>query len=75
VTEDIETCIACDAPFVDGDLVYSDHDGGCIHAACCGPERENYVNADGEPLKDDEPIPTPWIWRNADDVLRAARAC
>jgi len=57
-----ETCIACDVPFVDGDLVYSDASGGMIHAACCGPERESYTNADGEPLKNGEPIPAPWKW-------------
>lgn len=59
-----ESCIACDVPLIDGELVYSDASGGFIHAACCGPEREGYTNADGEPLKDGEPTPAPWKWTN-----------
>jgi hypothetical protein len=55
-------CIACDETLRDGQEVYEDAGGGFIHAACCGPERESYVGADGEPLKDGEPIPTPWRW-------------
>ncbi len=61
--EDIEECIACGLPIVDGDLVHSDVSGGVIHAACCGPERDGYVGEDGEPLKINDPIPEPWIWR------------
>ena len=61
--DDLDRCIACDVPFVDGDDVLSDAGGGCIHSACCGPERESYVNDDGEPLKPGEPIPSPWKWR------------
>lgn len=61
-SNDIDTCIACAVPLVDGDMVYSDASGGCIHAACCGPERESYVGNDGEPLKDGDPIPEPWPW-------------
>lgn len=59
---DETTCTACDKPIRGGDLVYSDYEGGIIHAKCCGPERESYVDADGEPLKDGEPIPKPWKW-------------
>lgn len=55
-------CIACDEALRDGQEVYTDVSGGFIHAACCGPERESYVGPDGEPLKDGQPIPTPWIW-------------
>ncbi len=55
-------CIACDEALRDGQDVYADVSGGIIHAACCGPERERYVGRDGEPLRDDEPIPTPWRW-------------
>lgn len=55
-------CLACDEALRDGQEVYADVGDGIIHAACCGPERESYVGADGEPLKDGEPIPTPWRW-------------
>lgn len=63
--EFVERCIACAVPLNDGDLVLSDESGGCIHAACCGPERESYANGDGEPLGPDDPIPEPWPWRAA----------
>ncbi len=58
----MESCIACDLAFVEGDLVRWDVSGGCIHAACCGPDRERYVGSDGEPLKDGDPVPEPWRW-------------
>lgn len=62
--DEVETCEACNIPFKDGDMVYwRSDDSGHIHADCCGPERESYVNADGEPLKDGEPIPKPFAWR------------
>lgn len=62
--DDAECCIACDVPFEDGDLVYwCSDDTGHLHEECCGPERESYVNADGNPLKDGEPIPKPFAWR------------
>lgn len=57
-----ERCLACDEALRDGQEVYADVSGGFIHAACCGPERESYVGRDGNPLRDDEPIPTPWRW-------------
>lgn len=60
-----DRCIACDVPFAAGDLVLSEASGGLIHAACCGPERESYVNADGDPLSDDEPIPAGWPYTPA----------
>lgn len=58
-----ERCIACRKPLRDGDLYFWDVNGGELHAACCGPERECYVDAEGEPLGPDGPIPTPSIWR------------
>ena len=58
-----ERCLACDVPFRDGDEVYRDVSGDLIHAACCGPERASFVGADGEPLKDGDPLPEPWKWR------------
>lgn len=61
--DDEERCIACDVPFVFGDKVLNDSSGGLIHAACCGPERESYVNANGDPLGPDDPIPTGWAWK------------
>lgn len=62
--DEAEACEACGVAFKDGDMVYwRSDDSGYIHAECCGPERESYVNADGEPLKDGEPIPQPFAWR------------
>jgi hypothetical protein len=59
-----ECCIACDEPLEEGDLVYWDaNDTGHLHAHCCGPERSSYVNENGEPLKDNEPIPAPFVWK------------
>jgi hypothetical protein len=59
---DAETCIACAIAFVDGDRYLPDNSGGAIHFDCCGPERESYCNADGDPLGPDEAIPEPLIW-------------
>jgi len=62
--DDAECCVACDVPFEEGDLVYwCSDDTGHLHEDCCGPEREAYVNADGSPLEDGEPIPKPFAWR------------
>lgn len=55
-------CGICALGFIEGDPCLNDVELGPVHAACCGPERESYVGADGEPLKAGEPIPTPWIW-------------
>ena len=52
-----ETCFACEIAFVAGDKYFSDVSGGFLHADCCGPERESYVNAAGEPLGPDGAIP------------------
>lgn len=59
---DVERCIACDREIRPGELVLDDASGGVIHRACCGPERESFTGADGEPLKDDEPLPEGWPW-------------
>ena len=56
----LDRCIACDKILDEDDLVYSDEGGGSIHASCCGPEPESYVNANGDPIKAGEPIPKPW---------------
>jgi hypothetical protein len=59
-----EACIACDLPFRPGDKVLADVDGGLIHKACCGPERESYVKniETKEPLGPDDPIPEGFEW-------------
>ncbi len=59
---DDDVCIACNIALKNGDKFYFDVDGGYLHAACAGPEREGYVGADGEPLKDGDPIPDPKTW-------------
>lgn len=56
------TCMACGVALVEGDEVYNEKEGGIIHAACCGPEREGYFIDDDQPLGPDDPIPTPWKW-------------
>lgn len=63
-------CGICSLGFVEGDRCLTDVELGPVHADCCGPERESYVGADGEPLKDGEPIPTPWMWTTAQDRPR-----
>lgn len=61
----VEICEACGEPFEDGDLVYwIADDTGHIHADCCGPERDSYVGPDGAPLKDGDPIPEPFAYRD-----------
>lgn len=60
--DDVERCIACLIPFKEGDKVHDDTSGGQIHADCCGPERESYVGDSGEPPREGEPIPEPYIW-------------
>lgn len=75
-----ERCIACLRPFADGERYLGDASGGFIHAGCCGPERESYTNADGEPLGPDDPIPAGAIWSappspiEAEEVEAVARA-
>ena len=60
--EDGAACGICELALVEGDHCLTDVDLGPVHAACCGPERESYVGPDGEPLKEGEPLPTPWKW-------------
>jgi len=57
-----ETCIACAEAFKEGDLVYNDVNGGCVHAGCLGPEQESYVGADDKLLLVGEPLPKPHKW-------------
>lgn len=60
----IERCIACEEPLKSGDLVLPDYSGGVIHSACCGPERESYVDpSTGTPLSPGEPLPKPYRWQ------------
>lgn len=64
--EGVEACGICTIAFRDGDECLTDVDLGAVHAACCGPERESYVDLDtGEPIAPDAPLPTPWIWTPA----------
>lgn len=72
--DDAESCIACAVVIVDDDMVLPDASGGWIHAACCGPERESYVDADGEPLGPDDPIPTGTRWGDLPQPKQAADA-
>lgn len=65
-------CFVCDEPIRDGDPVYEDVNDGLLHADCCGPERESYAGADGEPLKPGEPIPQPWIYRGSEQAKVAS---
>ena len=60
--DDTERCIACNKPLKAGDRVLPDAEGGTIHAACCGPERESYTGADGEPLGLNDPIPQGYVY-------------
>jgi hypothetical protein len=64
-----ETCMACDRPLQEGDLVLGDVSGGLIHRACCGEDRESYVDADGEPLSGDQPIPAGWLYDDKTEVV------
>jgi len=60
--DDVERCIACDKPLKAGELVLPDAEGGTIHTACCGPERESYTGADGGPLGPNDPIPQGYVY-------------
>ena len=60
-SDEIEKCEICNEPLKDDDLCLFDINLGTVHAGCCGPERETYVNLEtGEPLGDDEPLPVPF---------------
>ena len=66
VEEDLILCIACGMAFIDDDQAFADIDGGFIHAGCCGPERESYVDLEtGEPIGPNDPIPTGFRWGDA----------
>lgn len=53
------TCFGCGQAMKDGEPYYEDVNEGAMHAACCGPEPESFVDAKGEPLKAGDPIPAP----------------
>jgi hypothetical protein len=56
-------CDLCQKPLLPGDMCLTDYTLGTVHAACCGPERESYVDLEtGEPIKEGEPIPEPYVW-------------
>lgn len=66
MADDATHCIACDLPLQEGDKYYADISGGFLHAACCGPERECYVDLEtGAPISPDDDIPEPSIWTEA----------
>lgn len=61
-------CEICNTKINIGDLTLHDISFGTVHASCCGPERESYVNLDtGEPIGPDDPIPTGKPWTEADE--------
>lgn len=61
--DDGEACGICGKAFKAGDRCLTDVDLGSVHADCCGPEREGYVDLTTlEPLRPDQPIPEPWLW-------------
>lgn len=64
---DIETCPICLTPFQPADPCLSDVDMGTCHAACL--EGSGRVDAEGEPLPDDAPLPEPYRY----DSLTQAR--
>ena len=62
--DDVEGCVACGEPFKAGDMVLDEVNGGEAHVACCGTDRDGYVNLDtGEQIGPDEPIPTGYPWK------------
>lgn len=63
--DDADRCIACNKLLKAGERVLPDAEGGTIHAACCGPERESYTGADSEPLGPNDPIPQGYVYQTA----------
>lgn len=70
--DDVERCIACDKPLKAGELVLPDAEGGTIHTACCGPERESYTGADGGPLAPNDPIPQGYVYEGEQPTGQSA---
>lgn len=62
--DETERCFACGVAFRPGDMVIEDINEGAMHAACCGPERESFVDLEtGESIGADDPIPTGSPWK------------
>ncbi|MFD1792100.1 hypothetical protein ACFSE0_10670 [Ochrobactrum teleogrylli] len=54
-------CLGCEQAINVGEMVLNEwSEGGYIHADCCSSDRASYCDADGEPIGDDEPLPTPF---------------
>lgn len=64
-----DACPICDQPKITGQLMLADASLGEVHAACCGPEREGYVNLEtGEPIGPNEPIPEGYPYEGPGEV-------
>lgn len=75
IDDDVPVCGICNVVLITGDRCMTDIDLGTVHAACCGPERESYVNLEtGDPIGPHDPIPTPWIWNGDGTVSEGPRA-
>lgn len=57
-------CEACSLAIEDGQRVFSDAEGGYLHADCLGEPTttEGFVDAEGEPLAADAPIPQSTVY-------------
>lgn len=65
-------CEICGVTFTPDDDCLTDINLGTVHAACCGPEPESYVDLEtGEPLKPGDPLPTPFKYGPLDDEKAA----
>ena len=56
----------CGDLILPGQLLLGSGDGGFLHAECCDPEPESYVDENDEPLKEGDPIPEGFIWTEED---------
>ncbi|MDH7785068.1 hypothetical protein QBD01_001068 [Ochrobactrum sp. 19YEA23] len=64
VDEEAFICIACSKVVQEGELVFHEYgEGGLIHAECLGSDRESYCSDDGQPLGPDDPLPTPFPYK------------
>ncbi len=56
-----ERCTICGKALKDSDMVYFDHgDGGYVHSECAGDDRESFVDDEGNPLAEGDPLPKPF---------------